>query len=133
MRTRALRWVAIPLALVASYFLAFFLFLEIALSCMHLGSDPKGHCTDWWYQNHSWVGATVFGFALFLGPVVLPVVLAPRFKGAVGAVALGVVVLHTISEFDLWVWSVAIPIVAVFAAVAGVVFRDRAFRGQHVA
>ena len=133
MRYRALRWVAVPVALVASYYLAFFLFLEIVLSCLHLGSRPKALCSDWWYENHSWVGAVAFGLALFLGPVLIPVVLAPRFKGIVGVLALGAVVVHTISEFDFWAWSVAIPIVAVSAAAVGIIFRDRVFRSHDAA
>jgi hypothetical protein len=119
--------------LVASYYLAFFLFLQIILSCFHLGSRPEGLCSDWWYENYSWVGAAAFGIALFLGPVLLPVVLAPRFKGIVGVLALGAVVLHTVSEFDFWAWSVAIPIVAVSTAMAGTIFRNRVFRRHHVA
>lgn len=133
MRYRALRWVATPLALVASYYLAFFLFLAIVLSCLHFGSLPQGLCSDWWYEIHSWVGAVVFGLALFLGPVLLPIVLAPRFKGIVGVLALGAVVVHTISEFDYWAWSVAIPIVAVFSAMMGIIFRNRLFRSHHAA
>ena len=130
---RALRWVAVPLALVASYYLAFFLFLEIVLSCLHFGPSPQEVCSDWWYENHSWIGAVVFGLALFLGPILLPTVLAPRFKGIVGILALGVVAVHTISEFDLWAWKVAIPIVAVSAAMVGIIFRNRVFRSHHVA
>jgi hypothetical protein len=133
MKHYALRWVAVPLALVASYFLAFFLFLEISLSCLHLGSRPEGLCSDWWYANHSWVGAAAFGLATFLGSVLLPALLAPRFKGVVGALALGVVVIYTLLEFDLWVWSIAVPIVAACAAVVGFTSRNRAPRSQHVA
>jgi hypothetical protein len=133
MGIRVLRWASVPIALVASYYLAFFLFLPIALSCLHNGSGPKGPCSDWWYENHAWVAAAVFGLALFLGPVLLPVVLAPRFKGIVGLVALGAVAIHTILEFDLWVWSVAMPIVAVSAAVLGITFRNKAFGSHHVA
>jgi hypothetical protein len=133
MKIRVLRWVAVPLALVASYYLAFFLFLEIVLSCLHPGSRPKGLCSDWWYENHSWVGAVVFGLALFLGPVLLPVVLAPRFKAIVGVLALGAVVVHTVSEFDFWAWSVAIPIAVVSAVMVGIIFRNRMFRSHHVA
>ena len=129
---RVLRWVAVPLALVASYFLAFFLFLEIVLSCLHLGSGQKELCSDWWLANHSWVGAVVFGLALFLGPILLPTVLAPRFKGIVGVLALGAVALHTISEFDFWAWSVAMPIVAVAAVAFGIIFRNRLFRSHPV-
>jgi hypothetical protein len=132
MKVIALRWITVPLALVATYFLAFFLFLEIVLSCLHLGARPQGLCSNWWYENHSWVGAVVFGLALFLGPVLLPVVLAPRFKGIVGVLALGAVAFHTISEFDFWAWSVAIPVVAVAAAIAGIIFRNRLFRSDHV-
>ena len=131
MKVRALRWVAVPLALIAGYYLAFLLFLEIVLSCFHLGSRPKGLCSDWWYENHSWVGAVVFGLALFLGPILLPVVLAPRFKGIVGVLALGAVVVHTILEFDSWAWGVAIPIVAVSTAMVGTIFRNRMFRSHH--
>jgi hypothetical protein len=110
--------------------LAFFLFLAIVLSCLQLGASPKGVCSDWWYENHSWVGAVVFGLALFLGPVLLPVVLAPRFKGIVGVLALGAVVVHTVLEFDFWAWSVAIPIVAVSAAMMAIIFRNRLFRSD---
>jgi hypothetical protein len=113
--------------------LAFFLFLEIVLSCLHLGSGPKDLCSDWWLENHSWVGAVVFGLALFLGPILLPTVLAPRFKGIVGVLALGVVAVHTISEFDFWAWSVAMPIVTVSAVAFGIIFRNRLFRDHHVA
>jgi hypothetical protein len=130
MKVRALRWVAVPLALIASYFLAFFLFLEIVLSCLHFGPGPKGLCSGWWYENHAWIGAVVFGLALFLGPVLLPVVLAPRFKGVVGVLALGAVAVHTISEFDFWAWSVAMPIVVVSAAAFGIAFRNRLFRSR---
>ena len=133
MKVRALRWVAVPLALVASYYVAFLLFLEIVLSCFHLGSRPEGICSDWWYENHAWVGAAAFGLALFLGPVLLPVVLAPRFKGIVGVLALGAVVVHTVAEFDFWAWSVAIPIVAVSTAIVGTIFRNRVFSSHHVA
>ena len=133
MRVSAFRWVAVPLVVVASYYSAFFLFLEFALSCLHIGVRPAGLCSDWWYGNHSWVGAATLGVALFFGPVLLSVVLAPRFKGVVGLVAFGVVVVHTIAEFDFWVWSVAIPIVAVASALAGFTFRHRVFRTDHVA
>ena len=133
MRISALRWVAVPIALVASYFVAFFLFLKIALSCLHLGARPEGLCSDWWYGNHAWIAAATFGLAIFLGSVLLPVVLAPRFKGAIGAVALAVVVIHTILEFDFWVWSVAVPIVALFALILGFALHFRALRSQHVA
>jgi hypothetical protein len=129
MKVRALRWVAVPIALVASYYLAFFLFLEIVLSCLDLDSSPKGNCSEWWYENHSWVGAAAFGLALSFGPILLPIVLAPRFKGIVGVVAFGAVAAHTISEFDSWVWSVAIPIVAAFAAMLVITCRDRAIPG----
>ena len=131
MRILVLRWVAVPLALVASYYLAVFLFLEIELSCLTFGSSPKGHCSDWWYENHSWIGAVVFGIALLLGPILLPAVLAPRFKGIVGVLALGAVAVHTISEFDFWAWSVAMPIAAVSAAVLGIIFRNQLFGSRH--
>jgi hypothetical protein len=133
MRIGALRWVAVPLSSVASYFLAFFLFLDIALSCLHLGARPEGLCSDWWYDNHAWVAAVAFGLAIFFGSVLLPVVLAPRFKGAIGAVALVVVIIHTIVEFDLWVWSVAVPTVALLAVVLGFTAYFRSLRSQHVA
>ena len=119
--------------MLASYFLAFFLFLEIALSCLHLGARPEGLCSNWWYENHAWIAAAAFGLTIALGSVVLPVVLAPRFKGAVGTVALTVVVIYTIVEFDLWVWSVAVPIVAFFAVVLGFASHYRTLRSQHVA
>ena len=133
MGIRVLRWVAVPLAVVASYYLAFLLFLDVELSCLHLGSRPQGLCADWWYENHSWVGAVMFGFALALGPILLPTVLAPRFKGIVGLLAVGLVAVHTISEFDFWAWSVAMPITVASAAALGIIFRKRLFRSNHVA
>jgi hypothetical protein len=36
-------------------------------------------------------------------------------------------------EFDLWAWRIAIPIVAVFAATAGIICRNQLFRTRHVA
>jgi hypothetical protein len=131
-RNRVLRWIAVPLTVVAGYYLAFLLFLEIELSCVSPGLRPKGLCSDWWSENHSWVGAAVFGFALFIGPVLLPAVLAPRFKGTVGLLAFGVVAAHTISEFDFWAWSVAMAIVAVSAAALGITYRYQLSRSLHV-
>jgi hypothetical protein len=120
-----LRWVAVPLSVVAGYFLAFFLFLQLSLSCLHLGARPEGLCSDWWYENHAWIAAAVFGAAIFPGAFLLPVVLAPRFKRIVGVAALAVIVVYTFVEFDAWVWSIAIPIVSTLAAAWWL--RDRHF------
>jgi len=132
-RYGVLRWGAVPPVVVASYYLAFLLFLKIELSCLGDGLHPNGRCSDWWADSHSWVGAVVFGFALFLGPILLPTALAPRFKGIVGGLAFGVVAVHTISEFDFWAWSVAMSIVTVSAAALGITFRHGLFRGNSVA
>lgn len=133
MRIEALRWVAVPLAVVASYYVAFLLFLKIELSCPAPGLPPKGLCSGWWSENHSWLGAAVFGLALFLGPILLSTVLAPRFKGIVGVLAFGVVAVHTFSEFDSWAWRVAMPIVAVSVVALGITFRHHLFRSHQIA
>ena len=124
---RVLRWVAVPLAVVAGYYLAFLLFLKIELSCLPRGVLPGPPCSEWWSENHSWVGAVVFGLALSIGPILLPMVLAPRFKGVVGTLAFAMVAFHTISEFDTWAWSVAMPVAAASAALWSISFRRRLF------
>jgi hypothetical protein len=118
MSVRAIRWVAVPLAVAAGYYLAVWLFLEMRLSCLHLGTRPQGQCSDWWYANHSRAAAFTCGVVLFVSAVLLPTLLAPQLKRLVGAVALAAAVMLATLTFDSWVLAWAIPVICLLAAVS---------------
>jgi hypothetical protein len=109
----AIRWVAVPLAFVGGCYLAMWIYLKLGLSCFHLGSRPQGLCSDWWYANNSQAAALACGAVLFVSSVLLPTLLAPRFKQLVGFLAFTITLVLTILFFDIWV---VVPVLSVLIA-----------------
>jgi hypothetical protein len=133
MSVTGIRWVAAVLALVVGNNIAVWVFVELALSCFHLGPRPAGLCSNWWYSNHEWVAAAALGVTAFLFAVLLPVLLAPRYKRSVGIIALAINVSLTAFTSDGWVSIWAIPIALTLAAVSVCLLYVRRKRTAHVA
>jgi len=113
MRTRAIRWIAVPLAAASGYYFAAALCTYIIISCMAF-FIPKEGCS-YWGHNQEWVAPLALGTVAFVLSVLLPALLAPKRKRLVGAVALAVVALLTLALFSPWVWLRAIPTLALLA------------------
>jgi hypothetical protein len=133
MSTSVIRWIAVVLAIVAGNNLAVWLFLELQLSCLHLGARPAGQCSDWWYANHSWVAATAYGVAAFIAAVIIPSLLAPQYKRTVGIVSVAVAVLLTVFTSALWVTAWAVPTLILLSVVSVLLPSIRSQLQSHVA
>jgi hypothetical protein len=133
MSAGVIRWVAAVLAIVAGNYLAVWLFLELQLSCLHLGARPTGLCSDWWYANHSWVAAASYGGAAFIAAVLIPSLVAPQHKRTVAIVSLVAAVLLTVFTSALWVIAWAVPMLILLSVVSLLLPSIRSRLHNHVA
>jgi len=134
MRSRALRWLAVPAIAAAGFVLAAYLFVEIYLDCFHLGARPQGLCSDWWYTTHTSVAVGTCGLCMLILCVGLPIIVAPSYKNVVGAVASAGVITASVLSYEPWVskWLVSIVLVGATIGAGVIAFRYRRIR-THVA
>jgi hypothetical protein len=102
MTSRALRWIAVPLAFGGGLACATWVFLWAGLACLHLGPRPANLCSDWWYASHDFVAVAGFVACSLACSVAAPVLLAPSHKRLVALVAFLGILGFIIADSDCW-------------------------------